>query len=410
MIFSTPEREFLRLSAMAEPDWPAMTRIARTALHYGELRRLALLHQLDGVVAWRLLDERMDGIAPNIVRDDCQRYMDWVDGYNQSYWSAVSSVLTNLDKLGIRYAIQGGPAQYLPLGITHWPRTWDGLQLDLDITENHIAAVVQDLNATVKQWGPRHWELLLPNELHCDVTAYPTDDDPYYEGATWTPWDRPLRPVSVLGLDCYVADPTIYLAQLAVDTWLNVAIHSSPLSLWLIARLAAWLNHPAFDPAALDTLLSTNIAEKRGKMRGARPCPADTILWLLEIANRVYDIPLPDVKGIEPHIFTMSVAQYVGPSFTVYGCIDPAAKYARLDRAVLAAVTDYYYTVRHFQWRWPGDEQMIFDHRMDAPFEGRIASGVWQEMGDSKGVDNFRLDGVGHRHWGETFQRDITHA
>ena len=54
MTFSAPEREFLRLSAMVEPNWDAMRRIATTALDYGALRHTALLHQLDGVIAWRL--------------------------------------------------------------------------------------------------------------------------------------------------------------------------------------------------------------------------------------------------------------------------------------------------------------------------------------------------------------------
>ena len=404
MIFSTPEREFLRLSAMSSPDWPAMITIARTALHYGELRRLALLHQLDGVVAWRLLDERMDGIAPNIVRDDCQRYMDWVDGFNRAYWSDVGAFVAAANKLGIRYAMRGGPAQYAPLGIIHWPRSWTGIDVDMDITkESDIAALVQDLKATSKSYEPRNWDLVLPSGMRLDITAYPLDESLLFEGITWTPWDMPLVPITVLGLNSYVPDPAIYVPQLAVGTWVAVAKLSAPLSLWAISRLAAWMDHPAFDMTALDKLLSTNIAAKRGMLRGSRPCPADSILWLLAIAHRVYGTPLPEVTGVEPDVYTMQADGYAGDGLTGYELV--------IDQAVLSRMTSYYYLVRHFRWNWPGDEQMIFDHRLDQPIEGRIASGVWQEVDDLKGSDHFRIDmGNGQKHWGETFQRDITHG
>jgi hypothetical protein len=122
-MFATPEREFLRLALSSTPDFSAMTAIAKTALDYGKLRQLAGLHQADGLIAWRLIAPELDGTVPNIVRDSCQRHLDHLDG-QAGKLTALGALSERLTGQGVRHAIMGGPMQYAPLGIGHWPRTW----------------------------------------------------------------------------------------------------------------------------------------------------------------------------------------------------------------------------------------------------------------------------------------------
>ncbi|HUW09642.1 MAG TPA: hypothetical protein VM537_07910, partial [Anaerolineae bacterium] len=124
MIFSTNEREFLRLAGLADPDWPELRRMGIEAMDWGLLRRMASGHQLGGVVAWRCADDRLDGICPEIVRENCRGYLSWLDFKGRTYAEQAKAAVAPLVTTGIPYIDVGSAPCYALLGMDHWPRTW----------------------------------------------------------------------------------------------------------------------------------------------------------------------------------------------------------------------------------------------------------------------------------------------
>jgi len=356
MIFSTPEREFLRLCAMVKPDWAAMAQIARTALDYGLLRRLSLLHQLDGVVAWRLLDDKLDGIVPEIVREDCRRYLDYLDGVNAPWWGEVTDFCATLERLGYRFIVNGGPSQYSPLGIKHFPRQWDDLDIVVDAwSEHEVEMIFAEAKGIAEPVETNFWSIHLPGGAMISlVTCLP--NVPHPDGINWTVWDRPIKRISVLGIELPMPDPTLYIAERAYMTWCGVFESARRLPLWGLARLAAWMQDPTFSPEVLIEVLRSS------------PEVSDRAFWTLKIAKRVYDLALPDITAPEPELRT-------------------------IDRLMIDRKAQYEH--HYLTWNWPGDEAMLFDHQLTEGMEARLRAGLWQQTG--KPPEAFRLDEIGRQ-------------
>ena len=385
MIFSTPEREFLRLSAMSSPDWPAMITIARTALHYGELRRLALLHQLDGVVAWRLLDDRMDGVAPNIVRDDCQRQLDNLAWANGKWWAEAVDFCERLDAAGISYTMRGGPAQYACLGIPAWPRSWSDIDLFVPITsEAAVQKIAADMGGTYTRWFAAWWSVSLPSELRFDCEVCPNEE---------VSWDMfaGARDVSVLGATQHIPSAEAWVAHWAWNTWKTVSRHATPLPLWALARIKgvidnasgwSWENFGALLRANIATIVAhaDMPASWRAEDVHERNVPAYYILQLLSIVDRVYGLFPPDI----------TIGTLIAPHELRTPPIITEGEYRVHDQP-------YEMQFRLLEWgTWPGDEAFLFDYYERTGTQARLAAGLWRETGkhDKAGVS---YDPVQHR-------------
>lgn len=339
MIFSTPEREFLRQAALVKPDWAYMQTAARTNMDYHLLWTTALLHQLQGVMAWRLTDERMEAYVPQPVIDHYQRYLKQLDRTNERWWSEATGFCGMLENSDIPYLVCGGPTQYAVLGIEHFPRRWTDLEVDVDIaSEDEVTKIAELAGAEIKRWWHGWWDLRLPmGSVICLGSHHREEAVP---NIGWNRFSKPPLRIAMLGAELNVPDPNLLMLIWGWSTWIAMCSQASRLSLWALARLAAWMTSPRFSLAELSTLLA-----------GARPDVRDRVMWILRIAQRVYDISLPDLEAEEPSL--ESVGRVVS---------DREAEYTR-----------------HFlRWQWPGDEQMIFDHALSEGLEGRLAAGIWE--------------------------------
>jgi len=372
-VFSTPEREWLRLAAMLNPPWPAMVQIARTALDYGALRRLAPLHQLDGVVAWRLCDERMDGVAPNIVREDCQRYLDHLDGANASWWVQVGQFCDALENRRIEYVVHGGPVQYAPLSIEHFPRSWDAIDIEVRVdSEDEIDAIAEATGSRRHRWFPAWSTLTMPGGLEiglgCELDPLTND----VGRSAYTIWDEPPLFVEILGRQMPIPSLPVHVLRMAgYHTWNNVVSEARRLPLWALARLAAWTQHEAWSWDAFSELLK-QVNEAHGDLapRNAwadrdlhrRDSHAWRALWLLGIADRVYGL-----------LGGRSLASLVSPLDVVEPV--PITIGERFDQP------GKQFSTRACQWHWPGDEAMLFDYQLVEGYNERIQAGIWSDAG-----------------------------
>ena len=307
MTFSTPEREWLRQAARVEPDWPAMTRIARTALDYGQLRHMALLHQLDGVVAWRLLDERMDGVVPNIVRDDCRQYLDWLNGVpRQHFADCLRPALAALDGAGITWVSTSGPIQYAPLGMfaTAWPREWNDFDVLVPSAQYLEACRVLE-SVDGYHFAGKHGgdcEPIYRADGGFEITLMGVPDDAHDPNAETRPfYDSPglyadRLPIAVDDLTFWAPRPEWAVAVMAFRTFVGYGNQAQPLPLWGLARLRNWRE---FAAEWVEDELATairNAAQVHYDLTPTYPSLnwGRHILWTLEMASRVYGVPFPD--------------------------------------------------------------------------------------------------------------------
>jgi len=383
-VFRVPEREFLRLCAMIDPDWASMRQIARTALDYGVLRRTALLHQLDGVVAWRLLDDRMDGIAPNIVRDDCQRYVDHLAGYNRPRWEEFARFEAAVERAGLPHVVKGGPAQYAPLGISGWPRSW--ADFDMYGTADSIAPILSiaiEAGAESTQFEQYEWLLRLPGGACIDLEVDLIERDESAFGMV-----EKSQVCSILGCDIRIPAPEANVALMGYATWSALTISAARLPLWGLARLAAWTTTPNFQRSVLSKMLCQSIEGYRGdpdwpeswRQQGVPQRNADGYysLQTLLMADRAYGLNIGDLGDlVSPHPVGDPLILTAGPC-------------TLQDRVSEQPLPNRLYT-----WaRELADEELLFD--MVEGIDARVAAGIWVEV---EGIDRllFRYDRTADR-------------
>jgi hypothetical protein len=284
-VFNVPEREFLRLALAARPDFSAMTRLARTALHYGKLRQLAGLHQADGLVAWRLLDERMDGVAPNIVRDSCQRHLDYLNGagFRERWADSARRIGDALKERSIPHYYSGSPSYYGAWGMdpSCWPRAaTGGCFTALSSDASALADILAPLGTTeVLSWcvtavrpdGQRLWINLAP--------VSPTDCGDVTVSASWFEHVR-LR--EVCGVELPLLPEEAALILRGSDVTYDVA-NLCPLSLGSLAHIAC-LCYQVETWALVDMLLREQQATGRDGLTSA----LRHIVWAFTLAQKVY--------------------------------------------------------------------------------------------------------------------------
>ena len=367
-MFTLPEREFLRLALSATPDFSAMTQIARTALSYGELRQLAGLHQLDGVVAWRLLDERMDGVAPNIVREDCQRYLDHLDGANADYWQQVGYVCNQLREADLRFVVVSGPVQYLPLGMPHFPRRWNDIDICLEARPEDFSRVAKLLgDAAATQVEPLYWAMTLQSGLNVEITAGHADES---DQRGFYPLLKAPQEVEWQGLTMPIPDGASWVACLACRSWLSVAQLCAPLPLWALARLAAW--EPLTTAAAVGDMLAGYAIPEWPPWPGVQGhTSAHRSLWFLEMADSIYGTTFGAQARAQWGL--VGVPPVIAPE-TVHSWDEERAKAAGNPEVLLARQWVY----RQAKWAERSPEEMLF--AMPKGFAARVDAGFWTDV------------------------------
>lgn len=340
MTFATPEREFLRLAALANPDWTALRHIARTALDYGALRDLALLHQLDGVIAWRLKSPELDGTVPNIVRDDCAGYLAWLHQANQPYCAAVVEVLTRLTEAGVEFAVLGGPWQYAPLGITdEWCREWQ--DIDIHVHADDPTVFAQARAAVSAHWR-QQWEYWWACDYAPGVRIEMGEHDPTSTTALLDIC-ADTEPRVFAGVAAPVPTAPGRLAMTAIKLWQTAIVAQGRLSLWQLARIANEPDWTACYRAIYDAWQSPKDCSRyhsdpgvAQKLYGERPLHA---YWALEVARRVYGGDRPIDALPEPTFYSMvdtrvgdAWPERDGDSLIRFECADSGAEAMLFDR------------------------------------------------------------------------------
>lgn len=378
MPFSTREREFLRLAALADPDWATMQVLLSAGLDYESLKRDALAHQLDGVVAWRLLDERVAELVPASAREDCQRRLDWLAEYNRIYWEEVQGFCAMLKERDIEHAVQGGPAQYAPLGIDVWPRTWGDADIAVRISTEAEMQAIADASGAVKvtRWSSDAWLLHFPGGTRIDLE----NTLPWFDGVktTWKEWQSPSINVSVFGVEIMIRELAQYVLYMASSTRRSMIHAAARLPLWGLARLANWIARPDWSWKEFGRLLNDEIvacdqveSEARHLWRPTELAEVSHVagwaLCSLEIADRVYGILPNDVtldSLVPARRWRASILDVVG---------GPIPEYAEE------------YVCQFCEWvQYPGDEAFLFDYAEVEGLEARLKAGLWRLCPDSR--------------------------
>ncbi len=358
MTFSTPEREFLRLAAMAQPDWQAMRQIAITALDYGVLRRTALLHQLDGVVAWRLIDERLEGVVPELVRQRSQSYLDWLHAAQYSVWNRFDQCCLKLKEVGIRFAVTSGPIQYAMINIPYCPREWRNIHIELEAkSEADMERAAKLIGGEAFKHFPAWYELTL-SDLVIDISS---SLKPWETNAPIA-WDK-VSTVKLMGFEWPVLSPAEWIAYMAYDTWKSYTGEATRLSIWQLARLENWaVSYPEWLLDAERVLAGYESTTPPGK-----PELSDVarIAWVLKMAARVYGIELPSLPETKPALKS-------------YGHHFRGGR----QREVIYHEIDWKDNL--------SDEALLFD--MSEGIEARQKAGIWGKRRGAEKV-HFREDG-----------------
>lgn len=361
-MFSTQEREFLRLCTQAAPDW-GMLRQLTYSINYDILRSIALANQLDGVVAWRLLSAQLGASVPSAVKDISKADLCYLETQNISYWQQATTVQETLDILGIPYVVVGGPAQYAPLGMNAYPRLWTDIDIFIGVDQLAQQQVFCDLLDPIEvvRWRPSYWDIQLPGGIRLGLNNYLRPEG--HGGPIWEVLRAP-QIVEVMGHQLPIPDSALWLAYMAERTWDAVCGRGKKLTLWALARLALWWPHA--DQQALRKLLRERTIgndwprpthwKAVNKMRGHTA--AYRALWFLAMTDRVYNV------------FHCPAEDLVSP-------------FARLDPPIIcaeAAIYDPASTWLYYLCEWVNrdDEERIFE--MPEGLDNRLLSGYWQKL------------------------------
>ena len=279
MIFSTNEREALRLMARADPNWPELRRMGIEAMDWGLLRRLAGEHGLSGLVAWRCVDARLDGICPELVRDDCRKELAWLELQRKVWLEAAGEVLTDVGKAGLPYVFMGSPLSYSRFGEEFFPR--EVTKLDIYYPDSAREQAVSLRAEQARASRPTRYI-----DARAEAEQAPG-------GASWSVrWGsipdetfRALRRVeaSVYGVSAFVPSPSALLCLWTAKAHVAVAAED-PATLESIARIA-----DAYRGADIDATLE-HLASYAGCFSWYRyPVPKGTLAdrWPQGIAGPV---------------------------------------------------------------------------------------------------------------------------
>jgi hypothetical protein len=284
-MFNTNEREWLRLALRSQVDWAALRQIARTGLHYGPLRQLSLLHQADGVIAWRLAAPELDGVVPPVVRDACQGYLDYLNGggFRERWADSARVIAEGLRDRGLAHYYSGSPSYYSAWGMDpgQWPRaTTGGCFTALAGDAHEFADILAPLGqvevldwcaTAVRSDGQRLWINVAP--------VAPTDPGDVTVPASW--FER-VKATAVYGVELPLLPAEAALILRGSDIAYDVG-NLCPLSLGSLAHIAA-LTGQVRSWELVDSLLEQQQAEGRDGLTPA----LHHIVWAWGLAQQAF--------------------------------------------------------------------------------------------------------------------------
>ena len=391
MIFSTNEREFLRLATMSNPDWGELRRLGVESMSWGRLRHMAMLHQLDGLIAWRCIDPEVDGIVPEIFRQDCMKYLTYLEETNSVWVQSTRLFIDLLTKMDIRYMVTGAPAIYPSYGTTCWPRVFN--HLDVLIHPDDVKKATE-LMVTL-DWEPPDTSFSdLPGKVMLSGIRINVRMLPLKSGVDHgcTPWNETSVEAAVkstlLGdIEAMVPRSSDHFASRARSLLLSFAWVPERLTVNKLAEIwhlqrdkdfdwngmwdAGWSSFDASDnsssTAALDrttaeltSVLNVPTEKLVGKESGFSH--ARYIAWAILQVSRVYDIP---VESVERSMKVLSE----GP--VLFLTLDPNDEPA-----------EWFPTPRRLVCMFGKDvttEDLLFNQIEPASVQSRLSSGLWRE-------------------------------
>ena len=390
MTFSNNEREILRLMAMATPDWDEMRRLGKEAMHWGKMRFDARCHQLEGVAAGRCVDERLDGICPEVVRNECFAELQRIDEYNQTWMKMTQDFITTLESRDIRYLVTGGVTIGSLYG-TKWTRPLNHLDVLVHPDDVKVATTAMeelgweppdlsfdDLPGVVRYGSAKVNVRMLPRAS--DVKHGCT---PWHEASV----EAAVRATLQGGVSAMVPRASDYFASRARSLLLSYAWVPEPLTLNHVAKLYllqqqndfSWpdmwqAGYVEFDAvgkhqskaeakrtkAELDLTKTPPIIGARYPERFSH---ARYIAWAIEMVGQVY--PLPEV--------VVSSARKIlaegDPFFLTLAPEDEPAAWFPTPRRLVCT------------WgRVLTAEDLLFEDPPLASVAGRLAAGWWRRV------------------------------
>lgn len=369
MIFQTPEREVLRLMALAEPDWESirlmMTAVpmwgARASFDWPRLRTYADEHQLGGVVRWRCLSPELDGICPEVVREEARAERARLEHYQAAWVADAQEVVSLLEDQDIPYLFMGAPLSYRRFGMDFWPRQVGKISPDFpESARPKVEALRRQAareNLSEHQRGGKDKSA---SGLHYVQWDY-IPDETFYAQAVGA------RRADVYGVETMIAAPEIMLCTWAAKTHYG-ATAEVPFTVEAFARIAecakiadlsvslSHLKQYAHLMSWYRQEIPTTIRDWCPMMGGAEAS------WSWHMTEAIYPGTFPEWFLAEAD----ALAGHVGP--VVYKWDewrdDAPPEFSRL-------------------WKWvdvPNLEVLLFDHYADITIEKRAAAGLLTEL------------------------------
>lgn len=385
-VFQRGEHEFLRLAALANPDWQALKDLAQGSLDWTYLREQALLHQLDGVVPWRCIAPELDGFVPELVQEESQGNLAHLDSARGAWVETASAVAERLREHNVTFYYWGFPTPYGLLGMD--PDTWPRAGTSLSFTSSPadfdaLVAALRSLARVVVMGGIWVSEVRMPNGMvvHADCLAPPEAATDEYSFTYSDGWMHLARPKTVYGVELPILPAEAQIVRRAFE--INRAIESpTPLSLGELAHIANLIaSTPAFDwdqalelldqaarhtKAVYDHVAAQTDLETAPQLhrqmrelflQGSMP---RRIVWLWEMVDRIYDV--------FPAERLAACWELVGEGPLVW----------RMNAEEVNLRSD----VEHFKHvfarvdGWPDDEAALFDLRDRYSIDNRVEDGV----------------------------------
>jgi hypothetical protein len=301
-VFARPEQEFLRVAAIL-PDWETLRALGRAGLDWNSLGRLSFSHQVEGVVAWRMLDPRLSDDVPEVTREAAQSHLNGPLLANRDLWlRSVAPAFAALNASGLPWITASGPVQYAPLALPDevWPRVFDHLILHVP-EEQHLEAcrVISSAGATERERIPGLPFTKFDTEGFVLVLGRYLDPQPASEI-----WERSQQlfkdryRVVVQGTEMWTPCPEWMVCLLANHTGESYGPDSDPLTVWGLARVWNWRTIPGYD---------FSVERMCGGVRAAIACSnkvgnwGQEMLWGMEMARQVYGFEVPD--EFAPEVF-----------------------------------------------------------------------------------------------------------
>ena len=273
MALSAPEREFLRLAALGDPDWATMQVLLSRNFDLQQMIATAGLHQLDGVVAWRLLDERVIGHVPQSIRDYCQDHLGWLNKQRGTWMGLAKQLVEVIAGFDQPWYYWGFPTSYGLYGIDpeQWPRVATGTEFYVwGVTPDELAQALKGIGTieilaqegrglVLVLSGIEHWFLCLSSKWEESHDYLRADDF----------WIEQIKEVAVYGVPLQVLPLEAQLLVRGLKI-MGALSGGSPLSLGEFAHIANLAMSDGFDWGLAATFVN-RLFEKHETIRTNLP-------------------------------------------------------------------------------------------------------------------------------------------